>query len=178
MNDATEATDGSTTGRTAVKLVVIGLVAMWGYVVYLAFFVGRADSPDKIDDPQFTEAAEERCASAEARVADLPPAESQADDPVGRAATVEEATEIWADVVDGLRSIPVRDPDDADLVAQWLDDWDVLIGDRFQFAERLREDPDARFTVTPAPGGRQITLRIDEFAVTNDMASCATPLDV
>ena len=43
----------------------------------------------------------------------------------------------------------------------------------------LRADPDARLLVSEKPGeARQITGWIDEFALANRMASCATPADV
>lgn len=68
-------------------------------------------------------------------------------------------------------------PDSASLVGLWLDDWETFVDDRFDYAERLRIDPEARLLVTPGLNGRQITLQIDEFAGTNEMPSCKSPLD-
>src|ERR687892_2844046 len=54
--------------------VVVGMVAMWGYVLFLAFGPGRQPPIDRLDDPAFAEAAEARCAEAVATVDALPPA--------------------------------------------------------------------------------------------------------
>ena len=163
-----------------ITVIVLGLLAMWGYVLYLAIFVGRADSPDKIDEPAFTERAEARCAGALAFVETLPRAEEQAGDPVGRADTVEVATTAFDEMVADLRTLRtnrVADPVNDEIVGLWLDDWDTLIADRFDYAARLRLDPEARLLNTPGRDGRQVSLQIDEFAGTNDMPSCQSPLD-
>ncbi len=163
-----------------VLAIVIALLAMWGYVVYLAFFVGRGDSPDKIDEPAFIEAAEARCAEALDFVDTLPRADVQATDPAGRADTIVTATDAFEVMVADLGVLAdeqIVDPDSAGLVGLWLDDWEAFVADRFDYAERLRTDPDARLLVTPGLNGRQITLQIDEFAATNEMPSCKSPLD-
>lgn len=170
----------SRTGRIVVTAIVVGIVAMWGYVLYLAVFEGRQESPDRIDEPAFTSAAEDTCRQVVDFVDTLPRAE-QADSPAERADTVERATDRFQEMVADLERLAttIDDAGAASLVEQWLADWEVLLGDRRQFVDRLRErGEDARFTVTPGPSGRQITLRIDEFAATNDMPSCATPGDV
>jgi len=160
--------------------IVVGLLVMWGYVVYLAFFVGRADSPDKIDEVMFVTEAEARCAEALSFVETLPLPETQAGDPVGRADTVESATAEFDDMAGDLRVLAdrlVADPESADIVGLWLNDWDTVVADRFDYASRLRVDPEARLLVTPGPNGRQVSLQVDEFAGTNDMPSCKHPLD-
>ncbi|HUW02399.1 MAG TPA: hypothetical protein VMW08_08620 [Acidimicrobiales bacterium] len=163
-----------------VAVIVVALLAMWGYVVYLAFFVGRADSPDKIDEPAFVSEAETRCAEALSIVETLPLPETQVGDPTGRADTIEAATAEFDDMVGDLRVLTDRlvvDPESARIVGLWLNDWDTVVADRFDYATRLRVDPEARLLVTPGPNGRQVSLQVDEFAGTNDMPSCKHPLD-
>jgi hypothetical protein len=64
-------------------------------------------------------------------------------------------------------------------VGRWLDDWGTFLGDREQFAQDLRTDPEARMLVSEKAGtGRHITQWIDEFANANRMSSCASPSDV
>ena len=45
-------------------LHVVAMVAMWSYVLYLAFGPGRQDPPDRLDDPAFATAAQDRCDAA------------------------------------------------------------------------------------------------------------------
>lgn len=161
-------------------VIVVGILAMWGYVLYLAFFVGRADSPDKIDEIEFVAEAESRCAEAVTSVASLPLPESQQGDPVARAGTIALATDAFDAMVTDLHDLAdtrIADPENARVVGLWLDDWETFLADRHDYVERLRVDPEARLLVSPGPNGRQITLQIDEFAAANDMISCRSPLD-
>jgi hypothetical protein len=165
--------------RILILVVVAGLLAMWGYVVYLAFGPGRQPSPDRIDDPAFAEAAEDRCAEAVDRVSELPLAE-ETTDPAERAAVLDEANATFAAMLDDLDGMVTLVPagDDRHNTTEWLADWRIFLADREDFADRLRTDPDARMLVSEKAGeGRHITEWIDEFALANHMASCGSPLD-
>jgi hypothetical protein len=50
--------------RVLLTVVALAMVAMWGYVVFLAFGPGRQPPIDRLDDPAFAEAGEARCAEA------------------------------------------------------------------------------------------------------------------
>jgi hypothetical protein len=89
---------------------------------------------------------------------------------------LEDANRVFARMVDDLADL-APPGDDGRIVGLWIDDWRTYLGDRREFAERLRVDPDARLLVTPAPGGRHITERIDDFAADNRIPACSTPLD-
>jgi hypothetical protein len=165
--------------RIVVLLVVAGLVAMWGYVVYLAFGPGRQPPVDRIDDPAFARAAEDRCAEALDRVAELPPAQDTTD-PAARAAVLDEANATFAVMLDDLDGDVTLVPDSEQRghATEWLADWRTFLADREDFADRLRTDPDARMLVSEKEGeGRHVTAWIDEFAAANRMPSCASPTD-
>jgi hypothetical protein len=69
--------------------------------------------------------------------------------------------------------------EDGTYVREWLDDWELYLGDRRRYATDVREDPAAGFLVSVKPGeARQVSLWIDEFAKANRMPSCQTPTDV
>ena len=51
-------------GRVLATMAVVGMVAMWGYVLYLAFVPGRQPPPDRLEDPSFGRAAQEVCSTA------------------------------------------------------------------------------------------------------------------
>ena len=63
---------GWSAGRLLIALAVVGMAAMWGYVLYLAFGPGRADPIDRLDDPAFAVDAESRCAAAVDEIDALP----------------------------------------------------------------------------------------------------------
>jgi hypothetical protein len=165
--------------RVVLAGVVVALVAMWVYVLYLAFGPGRQPPIDRLDDPAFAQAAEARCAAAVASVDDLPVA-SETPTAAERAAVLEEADATFAAMLDDvegmLRLVPAGDQ--RRRAAEWLADWRTYLGDREAYADALRADPGARLLVSEKPGeGRQITGWIDEFALANRMESCATPTD-
>lgn len=164
----------SRVARTLVIIAVTLMVSMWVYVLYLAFGPGRADSPDKLDDPAFATAAQVRCDQALDLIATLQPA-TDAPDAAARAVTLTQANDDLEDMLADLKAIE-PDGEDGVLVSRWLDDWAVYLGDRQSFAERLRTDPEARLLVT-AKQQRQVTEYLDQFAKDNAMPACSTPTD-
>ncbi len=164
--------------RLGVGVVVLSFVGIWGYVLYLSIFVGRADLPDRLEDTGWVESAEATCAPTAAAVARLPFA-NEVDDPAERGELLDRATDELAPMVNSLRGLVApAEPEEARAVGRWLDDWDVYIQDRREYADRFRAGEDAAFTVTDR-GGYQIDVLLDDFAVkANDMPSCAPPDDV
>lgn len=166
--------------RVVLVAVCLAMVAMWGYVVFLAFGPGRQPPVDRLDNPDFAQAAEPRCADAVAEVTELPSA-SESDTPEARADVVEEANAVFAAMLADLEELTdLAPPGDQQVRAQqWLDDWHTFLDDRAEYAEALRSDPEARMLVSEKEGtGRHVTIWIDEFANANRMPSCASPTDV
>lgn len=166
-------------GRIAVVLVVVVLVAMWAYVVYLAVGPGRQPPIDRLSDPAFARAAEERCAAARDEVEALPVA-SEADSAVERSRVLRRANGIYTEMVDDLAGLAGLAPagDERERTREWLADWRTHLGDRRAYASALQTDPEARLLVSEKQGeGRHITGWIDEFAKANRMPSCASPDD-
>lgn len=158
-------------------IAVTGLVVMWSYILYLAIGPGRQPPIDRLDDPAFALRSEERCAEA-VRIVDGLPAAVDAPSAEARADVVDQANDVFREMLDDLESyVPVGD--DRQYALQWLADWRLYFADRERYAAALHEDPDARFLVSAKPGeGRHVTGWIDEFAKANRMPSCATPGDV
>ena len=165
--------------RVMLAIVVIALVSMWVYVLYLAFGPGRQPPIDRLDDPAFARAAEERCAAAVADVDELPVA-SASPNATARAEVLDQANATFAAMLDDLDGMVDLAPagDQRQRTTEWLADWRTYLGDRQDYADALRTDPGARLLVSEKPGqGQQITGWIDEFAKANRMPSCASPLD-
>ncbi len=166
-------------GRLAIVVVIVALVSMWGYVLFLAFGPGRQPPVDRLDDPAFAQAAEERCAAAVARVDELPAA-SASPTAEERAEVLDQADAVYRSMLDDLDDMTGLAPagDQRRRAQEWLADWRVYLGDREAYADALRADPDARLLVSSKPGeGRQITGWIDEFAKANRAPSCVSPVD-
>jgi hypothetical protein len=166
-------------GRLAVVAVVVALVSMWGYVLFLAFGPGRQPPVDRLDDPAFARAAEERCAAAVDQVHELPVA-SASHTAEERAEVLDRADAVYRSMLDDLDDMVdlVPEGDQRRRAEEWLADWRVYLGDREAYADALRADPDARLLVSSKPGeGRQITGWIDEFAKANRAPSCVSPVD-
>jgi len=167
--------------RIGVLAVVVSFVGIWGYVMYLTFFEGRAEPRDRMADTRFTAAAEATCAESSGVFAGLPFA-NEVDSPPERGDLLDEGTdelEVMVTRLEGLE--PPGDPDEAVAVARWLDDYRTFIQDRREYADAQRDPSSERydrpFAVTDR-GGFQIDVLLDDFAGINDMPSCETPDDV
>jgi hypothetical protein len=164
-----------TAGRVVLVLIVVAMLAMWGYVLYLAFGPGRQPPPDQLADPAFGQAAEEVCRAAHVDVAALPPA-VEARTAAERAEIITQANDRFATMLDDLEPLTPAGEDGA-VVQEWLADWHTYLSDRVAYAEALASDPEARLYVT-AKDNAQITEYIDAFAADNHMQACGTPIDV
>lgn len=160
--------------RIFLTVVVLGLVSMWVYVLYLAIGPGRADSPDKLAEPDFARSAQHRCDQAQDVIATLQPA-AMAPDSVARADTLDVANDELTDMVADLYAF-VPGGDDGKIVREWLADWETYLGDRRSYATALRTDRHARLLVSPKEGS-QVTEFLDQFSKDNDMPACSTPTD-
>ncbi len=169
-----------TPARIVLTVVVAAMVAMWAYVLFLAFGPGRQPPIDRLGDPAFAEAGEARCAEALEAVDALPPANT-ATDAAARAEVVATADAAFGAMLDDLDDMVELAPagDQRRHATEWLADWRTYLGDREAYAAALRTDPGARLLVSEKAGeGRQVTGWIDEFAKANLMPSCVTPTDV
>lgn len=161
-----------TPARVAIALVIAGIAALWVY----ALTRQPEPPPDLLDDMSFASRAEEVCAASAARRDALPQA-YQTDDPIERAGVVEQANADLARMLSQLRAALPAGERDRRMLDEWLGDWEAYLGDREDYARRLRAEGDARIYVTEKDG-RQITVAIDRFAEVNDMPACRTPKDI
>jgi hypothetical protein len=160
--------------RVLVGLVVLASFGLWAYA-----YSGRADRPppDLLDDPVFAQVAEPRCAEARRQLAQLEPAYEAADN-VDRARTVDQANAILSSMVADLRSQVSGTDRDRQILGDWLQDWETFLGNRVDYAQRLRQDREARFYQSDVVSGEMLDRRLSRMADTNDMSSCGNPGDV
>lgn len=166
-----------TPGRLLAWAVALSVIGVWGYVMYLSVFVGRAEPRERLADETYRTEAEEICAPHRDRIDSLPFASElrSADE---RADQLDLATDELRVMITRLEQVELPDaPDEATAVGRWLVDWNTYLDDRDEYAERFRQGLDEPFRVTDR-GGEQIDEKIDEFARINFMESCETPDDV
>lgn len=167
--------------RFGVLVVVASFVGIWGYVLFLTLFAGRAEPRDRLDDTAWTQNAETTCARS-TPVFDALPFASELDSPEQRADVLDDGSDELETMVGRLESLgPPDDEDEAAAVEAWLADYRVFITDRRAYADAQRDPADERydqaFSVTDREGF-QIDVLIDDFARVNYMESCETPDDV
>ena len=88
--------------RVVIDVVVVAMLAMWGYVLYLAFGPGRQPPPDRLDDPTFAIAAQARCDAALDEVAALPSASRVRDARPSEPTWSRRPTTVFAAMLDDL----------------------------------------------------------------------------
>ena len=176
-------------GRWLGGLFVVGSFVFWAW----AFSPwARTENPGRLDNRSFVAWADQRCAQTQAAINALPTAR-QAASRQERADQVDRGTDEVESLVADIRlradaslsgSADGDGPPDADLVAAWLEDWDVHVTDRRSHAERLRTadedtpDRELRFLLVDLTEGSTYTERMDGFARLNDMDNCQVPGDV
>lgn len=170
--------DDRSTGRKILLYAGITFaVVTFGVWIYALFFYDPGLMIDELGDRTFPRRAEEICHQARRKIEKLPTAE-QTTDPVERAAVIDEANEALRTMTGELAEVVPQGQGRVTVgIGEWIEDWNVFIGDRQAYADQLREDADARFTET-SKSNRQISRAIDAFAQVNRMESCAVPGDV
>ncbi|MXZ95651.1 MAG: hypothetical protein F4Y99_06975 [Acidimicrobiaceae bacterium] len=176
-------------GRWLGGLFVVGSFVFWAW----AFSPwARTENPARLDNRGFAQWADQRCAEAQTAIAAVPTAR-QAASRAERADQVDRATDEVEALVDDLRmraqvslatSTEGDGPPDADLVGDWLADWDVYITDRRSHSAKLRTadddtpDRELRFLLVDMTEGSTYTERMDGFSRLNNMDNCQVPGDV
>lgn len=160
--------------RAVAAVIVIGSFAIWGYA-----FSGKAGrrTPDTLDDPAFAVQAEAQCAAALNDLAALPQAFDARSGPE-RSAQIQQSTARLQALVAQLRAQVTGSPRDRAILGDWLDNWDIVIGDRYRYAQDVAQDPAARYLQTDIKVNEFLNTRVTRLAKTNHMPSCGVPDDV
>jgi hypothetical protein len=145
--------------------------------IYALSGAARQDPPDLLDDAAFATEAEAICLRVVNEVDALPGA-LDAVDGADRGRQVVDSTDQYQTMVDELRTHIGGTERDARITSAWLADWEILIQDRYHYAEAVTDDPTARFLITDLGYQEGLEERISRFALTNSMASCQAPGDI
>jgi hypothetical protein len=165
--------------RTWFWVTLVCVAALMGAWAYLLFFYDPGLMIDELADRTFPTQAEKVCAAAMDQLDELPPANlaSSADE---RADNVERSNIILLKMVEDLRPlVPATPQKVSDGINEWLDDWGTYLGDRQQYVDGLRIDPETRFLESKkSVTNKGITRAMNGFAEVNEMTSCVTPADL
>jgi hypothetical protein len=162
-------------GVLAVAIVLI--LAMWVY----AFGFADKRSLYRVSDRAWAVNAESRCKAAVKELDGL--ADFRRIDQVGadalqqKAAIVDKANDIVTRMVDDLSvDAPARSEDGSD-AQKWIADYRTYLANRRVFADQLRRGQNKPFAEAEIDGS-PITNFLTDFAIGNDMTSCAPPTDL
>ncbi|MEY2570013.1 MAG: hypothetical protein QOE63_363, partial [Acidimicrobiaceae bacterium] len=101
---------------------------------------------------------------------------AKATTPQAQGQLVEQADTILKSMVTKLKSLSTpSDPEDARVVAGWLADWDVFLGDRDAWVAKLHAGEPAVFYVHSHEGGTPVSDAMDSFSIANGLNDCKTP---
>lgn len=159
-------------------LGIAAFFAMALFWIYAFANTGSIAHPDEFEDPTFTEAAEALCAKRQATIAALPLANGM-DSLSERAVVVNEGTNELSLMVDELGELPLpTDAKGAAGVTDWLNDYQIFLKDRRDYADKLEQGIDDPFYVSGNADGVRVTNLLTTFAEVNNMASCGPSPDV
>ncbi|MDE0928117.1 MAG: hypothetical protein OSA06_05080 [Acidimicrobiales bacterium] len=153
--------------RFALSLLVLSLAVFWFWALLLA----PSGNPDRLEDRTWATSAEARCAAFRVELAALPAA-TEATTPDQRADQIDVVSALLSEMLSDLESLSGGTVDDQQMVALWLSDWQIHLGDRASFSERMRSDGDVAPLLTTTEEGGSYLSRQNGFARVNDMDSC------
>ncbi len=160
------------------RALVIGLLIASFFPWVWRFSPWAERTPfDQFDDPAYSAAAEELCASAMSAIDEVPSA-AVATDTGERATQVRTVNGILEALVDDLEAAATGTERDLRMIDAWVDDWRIYLGNRADYAERIATDPDAQFYVSANADGDRVDKHLTYLANTNEMYSCVAPGDV
>ena len=156
----------------AVVFVLIVLALMWIYAIFVA---NPSATVDKLNDPAFGAAAEPVCRATVDELSRLGLVNQYARTPQDRAALVDRTDIELKMMVAQLRALRPRDPADASAVSAWLADWDQWLADHATWSAQLHRGENAQFFEKQRDTGEPNSKALNDFALINEMPSCATP---
>ena len=148
------------------------MVLMWIYAIFIS---DKSATADKLEDPAFAAAAEPVCKVTVDDLSRLGLVNQRAATPQDRAALVDRTDVELKNMIAKLRAMPPADARDAAAVTAWLADWDQWLADHAAWSARLHRGENVQFFEKKRDTGEPNSKALNDFALINEMPSCATP---
>ena len=110
-----------------VLVVVVAMLAMWGYVLYLAFGPGRQPPPDRLARPRLRAAGPGGVRGAPSPTSRPCPRRSRPRRPPSAPRSWPQANDRFAAMVDDIEPL-APSGEDGEIVAEWIADWRTYLG--------------------------------------------------
>lgn len=166
--------------RIPMAVAAVGFVAFWTW----ALFFASKESINRVEDREWAARAESICATAQAERHELQDLRRfDPNDPASLpllhefADNVDRATAIVERMLDDVVAVLPADAKGQEIVPMWEADYRTFLEDRRMFTATLRTGEVVRFTETRVDR-LPISEKVTTFAVENEMASCAPPIDI
>jgi hypothetical protein len=164
-------------GHRLGRILAIGIAVVVAVMWIVVFVWAAVHKPvDKLHDQAFARRAQAICSVTARQLAALPqPSATQSN--VDRATVVDQSDVDLRDMLDQLAAAAPKTGSDAVVLREWLADYHTYVGNREDYARRLRTDDQAKFYVAEK-NGSQITIPMDTLATANGMTACVAPEDL
>ena len=165
---------GFTWGRGLAIGSVVLMVIFW---VWIFSGAPKRTNRDYLQDRTYAASLEDRCQALRDDLDELPNA-ADLDSQAARADVLDDANVLVADFIDDLEAGAPREGDAAITIEGWIADWKIYLGDREDYAERLRTEDNAQLLLSRSALGDSVDKTIQVFSQVNDIKACDTPGDV
>ena len=165
---------GFTWGRGLAICAVVAMVIFW---VWIFSGAPKRTNPDYLEDRTYAAALEDQCQALRDQLDELPnaaDAQTQAD----RADVLDDANVLVGRFIDQVEADAPTTGDAAVSMKGWIADWRTYLGDREDYADRLRTEENAQMLLTKSELGDSVDKTIQVFTQVNDIPACDTPGDV
>ncbi|MDW3212861.1 MAG: hypothetical protein R8G01_02610 [Ilumatobacteraceae bacterium] len=167
--------------KLGVRVGLTILVALFATFWIWALFFASKEAVNRIEDRAWAERAEQICQAATAERLELADfrliTEGGPELIRERAEIVERSTDIIDEMIDDVVAVVPSDQKGREIVPLWEADYRTYIGDRYRYADQLRETGE-NLAFYETADGIPISERIETFAGDNDMPACAPPRDL
>jgi hypothetical protein len=154
--------------RNALVVALVVLIGLWAYALVYSLF--RRD-PERFTAAERTTVLE-ACEDAFAALHDLPPVD---DPPTNETVAARAAGEtgVFERMLATIRAVDPERADSGVALDAWLDDWDLLLDARREYAREVLTDRSADLVV-PVDAGSPIFVRMNEYAESKGLTACKT----
>lgn len=158
-------------------LAICAVVAMVIFWVWIFSGAPKRTNADYLEDRTYAAQLEDRCQELRDQLDELPNAADMSTQ-AQRADVLDQANALVGQFIDDVEADAPESGDAAISMKGWIADWRTYLGDREDYAERLRTQENAQLLISRSKLGDSVDKTIQVFTQVNDIPACDTPGDV